>query len=146
MEPVFRKFELEKVKLDKLLEALHEKAAVAENHAKLLKEAFHKVQVAHEEGNCQRATAAAEANFEDLPMCKHDLDQASEDMSVHFQHAQPSCKRGAVSLEALRELSTPWPLLLARPELAWSIKAFERRSKTPALESSIREEISFSKC
>ena len=50
------------------------------------------------------------------------------------------------SLQALRELSTPWPLLLARPELAWSIKAFERRSKTPALESSIREEISFSKC
>lgn len=38
------------------------------------------VQVAHEEGNCQRATAAAEANFEEVPMCKQDLDQAQSSM------------------------------------------------------------------
>jgi len=117
MDPAFSKFEKEKVKWDKIVEKLHEKAAVAEEKATKLNEAFRKVQVAHEEGNCQRATAAAEANFEEVPMCKQDLDQAAEDMTAHFHHAQPTCKRGAVMLQALREMSIPFPLLLARLEV-----------------------------
>ncbi|OLP88568.1 UTP--glucose-1-phosphate uridylyltransferase [Symbiodinium microadriaticum] len=71
------------------------------------------VQVAHEEGNCQRATAAAEANFQEVPLCKSDLDQASEDMSVQMDHAQPTCKRGAVALQALREQCMPTVTLMA---------------------------------
>lgn len=114
MDPAFSKFEKEKIKWDKVVDKLHQKAAVAEEKATQLKEAFHKVQVAHEEGNCQRATAAAEANFQELPLCKQDLDQAAEDMTTQFHLAQPSCKRGAVMLQALREMSMPWPLLAAR--------------------------------
>ncbi|CAE7526271.1 UGP1 [Symbiodinium natans] len=100
INPLFDKYEKEKITFDKLLDDLHAKASAAESAATTLKEAFHKVQVAHEEGNCQRATAAAEANFQEVPQCKSDLDQASADMTVHLDHAQPSCKRGAVALQA----------------------------------------------
>ncbi|CAE7906671.1 UGP1, partial [Symbiodinium necroappetens] len=78
MNPLFETYEKEKMKLDKLLDDLHAKASVAESAATTLKESFHKVQVAHEEGNCQRATAAAEANFQEVPLCKSDLDQAGQ--------------------------------------------------------------------
>ena len=42
------------------------------------------------------------ANFQDLPLCKQDLDQAAEDMTTQFHLAQPSCKRGAVMLQAAK--------------------------------------------
>eukprot|EP00439_Symbiodinium_sp_Y106_P076607 s1483_g15.t1 len=113
MNPLFATYEKEKMKLDKLLDDLHAKASVAESAATTLKESFHKVQIAHEEGNCQRATAAAEANFQEVPLCKSDLDQASEDMTVHMDHAQPTCKRGAVALQALREQCMPAVTLMA---------------------------------
>jgi len=120
-EPYLERLQTETQGYDQMLKAFRAKVGTLEKAAADLQDSFQKVRAAHGEGNCAWVTESAKEHGEAPPQCDVDWKQAINSFTECRLKAQPRCKLGAASLDAIKEYS------LLPPELEGMLSAWQDR-------------------
>lgn len=112
-EPFLENLQKEMQGYDQMLKVFTDKVANLEKEAVDLNLGFQKVKEAHGEGNCASVTRSAKEHGEAPPQCDVDWREAIKGFTQCGLQAQPRCKFGAASLDAIKEYSALPPALVA---------------------------------